>query len=58
MVELLIVIAIIAVLALVTFTAARRFIESGRKVQALAQFRNVGVGITMFISDYNKPPIP
>jgi prepilin-type N-terminal cleavage/methylation domain-containing protein len=58
LVELLIVIAIIAVLALVTFTAARRFVESGRKVQALAQFRNVGVGITMFISDYNKPPIP
>lgn len=58
LVELLVVIAIIAVLALVSFTGARRLIESGKKVQALAQFRNMGTGLSSFESDYNRPPIP
>ncbi len=58
LVELLIVIAIIAVLALLGFMGATRFIESGRKVQAVAQFRDFNIGMTMFINDYQKPPIP
>ncbi len=58
LVELLVVIAIIAVLAVISSMGAFRFIESGRKVQTLAQFRDVGTGMTMYITDYNKPPIP
>ncbi len=58
LVELLVVIAIIAVLAVLSFTGARRLIEKGRAVQTLAQFRDFSVGITMFITDYNVPPIP
>jgi len=58
LIELLIVIAIIAVLAVLATMGANRFIESGRKVQALAQFRDFQTGMTMFEGDYRKPPIP
>ena len=58
LVELLIVIAIVAVLALLGFMGASRFIENGKKVQAMAQFRDFDIGMTMFIGDYQKPPIP
>lgn len=58
LVELLVVIAIIATLAMLSFAGARRFIESGRKVQAMAQFRDFQVGMAMFENDYTKPPIP
>ena len=58
LVELLVVIAIIAVLAAVTFTGVRGFVEKGRKVQALAQFRDMEVGMRMFEGDYRRPPIP
>jgi type II secretory pathway pseudopilin PulG len=57
-VELLVVISIIAVLATLVTMGASRFIENGRKVQALAQFRDFQVGMTLFESDYMKPPIP
>jgi prepilin-type N-terminal cleavage/methylation domain-containing protein len=58
LVELLIVIAMISVLAMLVSYGASRFIESGRKVQALAQFRDFHVGLTLFETDYKKPPIP
>ncbi len=58
LVELLVVIAIIAVLAVLSFFGASRFIENGRKVQALAQFRDFEVGMTMYVADYQKPPTP
>lgn len=57
LVELLIVIAIIAVLAVLAAVGATRFIESGRKVQALAQFRDFQVGMTLFEGDYQRPPV-
>ncbi len=58
LVELLVVIAIIAVLAVLSVLGANHFIESGRKVQAMAQFRDFQVGMTLFEGDYQKPPIP
>lgn len=58
LVELLVVIVIVSVLALLTSFGANRFIEKGRKVQTLAQFRDFQVGLTLFESDYNRPPIP
>jgi hypothetical protein len=33
-------------------------IENGRKVKALAQFRDFEVGMSLFEVDYMKPPIP
>ncbi len=58
LVELLVVISIIAVLAVLSFWGSSRFIENARKVQALAQFRDLEVGMTMFVGDYQKPPTP
>lgn len=58
MVELLVVMTIIAVLAVLSAIGASRFIENGRKVQAMAQFRDFQVGMTLFEVDYLKPPIP
>ena len=58
LVELLVVIAIVAVLALLGFIGSSRFIENGRKVQTLAQFRDLQVGMGLFVNDYTKPPIP
>ena len=56
--ELLVVIAIIATLAALSFFGASRFTEKARKVQALGQFRDFEIGMTMFVADYQKPPTP
>lgn len=58
LVELLIVVAIIAVLALLAVVGSSRFIENGKKVQAMALFRDFNVGLALFETDYQKPPIP
>lgn len=58
LVELLVVIAIIATLAVLSSHGVGRFIESGRNVQAFAQFRDFQVGLTLFESDHRRPPIP
>jgi prepilin-type N-terminal cleavage/methylation domain-containing protein len=58
LVELLVVILIIVVMAVLVAAGARRFIENGRKVKAMGQFRDFQVGMTLFETDYNKPPIP
>lgn len=58
LVELLVVIAMVAVLATLAFMGSARFMENGRKVQALAQFRDVSAGIEGFIVDYQRPPLP
>jgi prepilin-type N-terminal cleavage/methylation domain-containing protein len=58
LVELMVVIAIVAVLAVLITAGSRRFIESSRKVQTMAQFRDFQVGMTLFEADYMKPPIP
>lgn len=58
LVELLVVIAIILVLATLGFMGTNRFVEHGRKVKAMGQFRDFQVGMTLFEGDYQKPPIP
>lgn len=58
LVELLVVIAIVAVLASLGFLTSNRFMENGRKVQALAQFKDFQTGLALFEVDYQKPPIP
>jgi prepilin-type N-terminal cleavage/methylation domain-containing protein len=58
LVELLVVILIIAVLAVLGFVGSTRFIDKGKKVQAMAQFRDFEVGLKMFEMDYTKPPLP
>ena len=49
LVELLVVLGIIVVLAALSSMGASRFIESGRKVQTLAQFRDFQAGNKGFI---------
>lgn len=58
LVELLVVISIVAALALLSFIGLSRFIESGRKVQVMAQIRDFQIGMAMFEGDYLKPPVP
>jgi prepilin-type N-terminal cleavage/methylation domain-containing protein len=58
LVELLVVITIIVALAAIGFLGYSKFIEKGRKVQALAMMRDFESGMAMFITDYTKPPIP
>ncbi len=58
LVELLVVILIIAVLAVLIVGGTARLIEKSLKVTAMAQLRDFHVGMTLFESDYLKPPIP
>jgi prepilin-type N-terminal cleavage/methylation domain-containing protein len=58
LVELLVVILIIVVMAVLVAAGASRFIENGRKVKAMAQFRDFQVGMSLFETDHMKPPIP
>lgn len=58
LVELMVVVSIIVVMAAMVVGISRKFIENGRKVQAMAQFRDFQVGMTLFEGDYQKPPIP
>ncbi len=56
--ELLVVITIVAVLALLSFAGATMFIDRGRKVQALSQFRDVSAGLQAYITENQRPPLP
>jgi len=58
LVELLVVIAIVAVLVVLSVAGSKRFIDNGKKVQAMTQFRQLQVGFSAFELDYTKPPIP
>ena len=58
LVELLVVILIIIVMAALVTIGTNRFVENGRKVKAMAQFRDFQVGMSLFEGDYQKPPIP
>ena len=57
-VEILVVILIVSVLAVLIAAGTGWLIENGRKVQAMAQFRDFQVGMTLIEGDYQKPPIP
>src|SRR5512139_2065779 len=54
LIELLVVIAIIGILAAMLFPVFARARESARKVQCLANVKNVAMAIQMYISDYEK----
>lgn len=58
LIELLVVIMIIVVLAVLSVIGAGKFIENGRKVQALAQIRDLSSGLQAFSVDYQRGPIP
>lgn len=58
LVEALVAIAIIMVLAVLSIQMAGKFFEKAKRTQALAQFRDFKVGLTLFQSDYRQPPIP
>jgi prepilin-type N-terminal cleavage/methylation domain-containing protein len=58
LVELLVVIAIILTLALFSIMGVSRYMEQGRKSRTLNQFRNFETGMTLYVNDYQKPPIP
>ena len=58
LVELLVVITIIGVLATLAMLGAPKLLDKGRKVQALAQFRELTVAFAAFESDNNRPLIP
>jgi prepilin-type N-terminal cleavage/methylation domain-containing protein len=58
LVELLVVITIIVALAAMAMLGMPKIIERGRKVQALAQFKELAVGFAGFESENNRPLIP
>lgn len=58
LVELLVVITIIAVLAMLSFAGANMFIDRGKKVQALSQFRDLSAGLQSYITENQRPPLP
>lgn len=56
--ELLVVIGILVVLAGLSFFGASKFIERGKKVQALAQFRDFQIGMELYKTDHQVMPAP
>lgn len=58
LIELLVVIVIIVVLAVLSAVGAGKFIDKGKKVQALAQIRDLSTGLQAFAVDYQRGPIP
>jgi prepilin-type N-terminal cleavage/methylation domain-containing protein/prepilin-type processing-associated H-X9-DG protein len=56
LIELLVVIAIIAILAAMLFPVFARARESARKIQCLANVKNVAIAFQMYLSDYDRLP--
>ena len=56
LIELLVVIAIIAILAAMLFPVFARARESARKIQCLANVKNIAIGVQMYLSDYDRFP--
>jgi prepilin-type N-terminal cleavage/methylation domain-containing protein/prepilin-type processing-associated H-X9-DG protein len=54
LIELLVVIAIIAILAAMLFPVFARARESARKIQCLANVKNISTAIQMYLTDYEK----
>ena len=54
LIELLVVIAIIAILAAMLFPVFARARESARKIQCLANVKNIAIAIQMYLVDYEK----
>mgnify|MGYP005836100627 CR=1 FL=1 len=56
LIELLVVIAIIAILAAMLFPVFARARESARKIQCLANVKNIATAIQMYLVDYDRLP--
>jgi len=56
LIELLVVIAIIAILAAMLFPVFARARESARKIQCLANVKNIATAIQMYLVDYDRFP--
>ena len=54
LIELLVVIAIIAILAAMLFPVFARARESARKIQCLANVKNIAIAVQMYLVDYEK----
>jgi prepilin-type N-terminal cleavage/methylation domain-containing protein len=58
LIELLVVITIIVVLAALSMVGIGMFMERGRKVQAMAQFRDLETGLKAFETEVQRPMLP
>ncbi|MCC5844794.1 MAG: prepilin-type N-terminal cleavage/methylation domain-containing protein [Verrucomicrobia bacterium] len=58
LIEMLVVIAIIAILAGLLFPAINRALETAKRNQASADVRSIAAAITMFYNDYGYLPVP
>jgi prepilin-type N-terminal cleavage/methylation domain-containing protein/prepilin-type processing-associated H-X9-DG protein len=56
LIELLVVIAIIGILAAMLFPVFARARESARKIQCLANVKNIALGMQMYLTDYDMFP--
>ncbi len=56
LIELLVVIAIIAILAGMLFPVFARARESARKIQCLANVKNIALALQMYLTDYDRFP--
>ncbi len=56
LIELLVVIAIIAILAAMLFPVFARARESARKIQCLANVKNIATAVQMYLADYERFP--
>ncbi len=56
LIELLVVIAIIAILAAMLFPVFARARESARKIQCLANVKNIAMAMQMYLTDYDRFP--
>ena len=56
LIELLVVIAIIAILAAMLFPVFARARESARKIQCLANVKNIALAVQMYLTDYDRFP--
>src|SRR5688500_6543490 len=54
LIELLVVIAIIAILAAILFPVFARAREAARKTTCLSNMRQLGLGLSMYIDDYDE----